>query len=90
MTGQEVAQILSEHMDERFIHPDQPMAEYTSFRTGGNALCVVEVHDLEFLPVSERNSSLTQSSETEQTPLLKMKVIRGLPLFLTVSSRKSM
>ena len=25
------------------------MAEYTSFRTGGNALCVVEVHDLEEL-----------------------------------------
>ena len=49
MTGQEVAQILSEHIDERFIHPDQPMAEYTSFRTGGNALCVVEVHDIEEL-----------------------------------------
>ena len=49
MTGQEVARLLSEHIDERFIHPDQPMAEYTSFRTGGNALCVVEVHDLEEL-----------------------------------------
>ena len=49
MTGQEVARIISEHIDERFIHPDQPMAEYTSFRTGGNALCVVEVHDLEEL-----------------------------------------
>jgi len=49
MTGQEVARIISEHIDERFIHPDQPMAEYTSFRTGGSALCVVEVHDLEEL-----------------------------------------
>ena len=47
MTGQEVAQLLSEQIDERFIHPDQPMAEYTSFRTGGNAHCVVEVHNLE-------------------------------------------
>ncbi len=49
MTGQEIAEILAEHLDERFIHPDQPMNEYTSFRTGGNALCLVEVHTVEEL-----------------------------------------
>ena len=49
MTGQEMASILAEHLDERYIHPDQPMAEYTSFRTGGNALCLVEVHTVEEL-----------------------------------------
>ncbi len=49
MTGQEIADILSEHMDESRIHPDQPMSAYTSFRTGGNALCLVEVHNIEEL-----------------------------------------
>ncbi len=49
MTGQEIADILSEHLDEHCIHPDQPMSEYTSFRTGGNALCLVEVNNVEEL-----------------------------------------
>ncbi|MCR4791607.1 MAG: UDP-N-acetylmuramate dehydrogenase [Lachnospiraceae bacterium] len=49
MTGQDVGQMLSEYLDERYIHPDQSMAEYTSFRTGGKALCLVEVHTVEEL-----------------------------------------
>ena len=49
MTGQEIAKILGEHLDDRYIHPDQPMADCTSFRTGGNALCIVEVHNVEEL-----------------------------------------
>jgi len=47
MTGQEIFDNLSEYIDEKCIHPDQPMSEYTSFRAGGKALCVVEVHSIE-------------------------------------------
>ena len=49
MTGKEIAEILAEHLDERYIHPDSPMSDCTSFRTGGNALCIVEVHNVEEL-----------------------------------------
>ena len=49
MTGKEIAAILSEHLDERYVHPDSPMSDCTSFRTGGNALCIVEVHNVEEL-----------------------------------------
>ncbi|MBO7531915.1 MAG: UDP-N-acetylmuramate dehydrogenase [Lachnospiraceae bacterium] len=49
MTGKEIAAILAEHLDERYIHPDSPMSDCCSFRTGGNALCIVEVHNVEEL-----------------------------------------
>jgi len=49
MTGQEISGLLSECIDDRYIHPDQSMAEYSSFRAGGKALCVVEVHNIEEL-----------------------------------------
>lgn len=46
MTGPEIAYILSNYLDWEFIHPDQPMSEYTSFRAGGKALCLVEVRNI--------------------------------------------
>ena len=46
MTGQEIAFLLSEYLEPEYIHPDQPMSEYTSFRAGGDALCVAEVRTI--------------------------------------------
>jgi len=49
MTGAEITALLKDVLDETHIHPDEPMAEHTSFRTGGNALCLVEVQTIEEL-----------------------------------------
>ncbi len=48
MTGLEMlSYLLEQNIEEQYIHPDQPMSDYTSFRAGGCALCLVEVHNLD-------------------------------------------
>lgn len=50
MTGLEMlGYLVEQNIDEKFIHPDQPMSDYTSFHAGGNAMCLVEVHNLDEL-----------------------------------------
>ncbi len=50
MTGLEIfSYLVEQNIEEQYIHPDQPMTDYTSFHAGGNALCMVEVHNLDEL-----------------------------------------
>ncbi len=50
MTGLEIfTYLIEQNIEEQYIHPDQPMSDYTSFHAGGCALCMVEVHNLDEL-----------------------------------------